>query len=109
MKKVSFLVPVAMAAAALTGEASAKLEATPSPTLAKLKATSSLTSDKPTTVSADGVSAATLGFTQSFYAQQGELHSLMVKPTGTGQMFAYHHSHASHASHASHYSHRSGY
>ncbi|PLK48310.1 His-Xaa-Ser repeat protein HxsA2 [Uliginosibacterium sp. TH139] len=97
MKKFSFFVPVTMAAAALTGEAAAKLESAPS-----------AASEKPTTATQEGASR-TLGFTQSFYAQQGELHSLMVKPTGTGQMFAYHHSHASHASHASHYSHRSAY
>lgn len=96
MKKFSFLIPVAVAAAALTDDASAKLEATPSvPQETLTKASSEIAS-------------ANLGFTQSFYVDQNELHSLMVKPTGTGQMFAYHQSHASHASHASHYSHRSG-
>ncbi|WP_167682837.1 His-Xaa-Ser repeat protein HxsA2 [Rhodocyclus gracilis] len=97
MKKFSFLIPVAMAAAAMSGETSAMQKAAPTPS-----------PEKPTTASREGSSDA-LGFTQSFYTQQDELHSLMVKPTGTGQMFAYHHSHASHASHASHYSHRSGY
>lgn len=99
MKKVPFLVPVALAAAALTGEASANNN---------IEAVSTVTSEKPTAISVDGARAS-LGFTQSFYTQNGELHSLMVKPTGTGQMFAYHQSHASHSSHASHYSHRSSY
>jgi len=96
-KKYSFLVPVAMAVAALSGEAAAKLQAAPS-----------LALETPTTTTQDGAHNA-LGFVESFYVEQGERHSLMMKPTGTGQVFAYHQSHASHASHASHYSHRSGY
>lgn len=98
MKKFTFLIPVAAAAAALSGQVHAKVEAHPSTT----EATKAITID----------SAAMSGVTESFYVKDGERHSLMMKPSASGQMLAYHNSHASHASHASHsshYSHRSGY
>lgn len=98
MKKFSFLIPVAMAAAALSGEVAAKAVDTTAPT----------GSDKATNIANTQVP----GAKESFYVKDGELHSLMMKPTASGQVLAWHTSHASHASHSSHsshYSHRSGY
>lgn len=97
MKKYSFLIPVAMAAAALSGQASAKAHET-------------------TTIGTETVAKANTalaeGVTESFYVKDDELHSLMMKTAASGDVLAWHNSHmshSSHASHSSHYSHRSGY
>lgn len=97
MKKFSFLIPVTTAVAALTGQAEAKIVDT-TPTANEVR-------------SATAQSVQT-GITEKLYVKDGELHSLMMKPSVSGQMLAWHSSHASHASHeshSSHYSHRSGY
>jgi len=97
MKKFSFLIPVAMAAAALSGEVAAKPIDAPSVDLGNA-----------TTVGEGEAS----GVVESLYVKDGELHSLMMKPTASGEVLAWHSSHSSHASHSSHsshYSHRSGY
>ena len=98
MRKFSFLIPVAMAAAALSGEVAAKpIDTTPSV-------------DSGNTAMTGEPEAS--GVVESLYVKDGELHSLMMKPTASGEVLAWHSSHSSHASHSSHsshYSHRSGY
>jgi hypothetical protein len=94
MKKFSFLIPVALAAASLSGEVAAKA------------------ADTATTADAYKAAPATAaslpaGVSKSLYTKDGDLHSLMMRPTTVGTLLAWHGSHASHASHRSHYSHRS--
>ncbi len=43
------------------------------------------------------------------YVTQSEIHSLVLRQSSTGTLYAGHGSHRSHGSHASHGSHRSGY
>lgn len=43
------------------------------------------------------------------YVAQSEIHSLVLRQSSTGMLYAGHGSHRSHGSHASHRSHRSGY
>jgi hypothetical protein len=96
MKKFAFLVPVAAAAAALSGEASANVPPQTSPETKSMDSIESV-----------GTSAAQKN-TEISYAKGDELHSLMMRRTETGQVFAQHMSHSSHSSHGSHQSHRSG-
>jgi len=93
MKAFKFLIPVAAAAAALSGQ----VQATPHSTLEN-------TSEKTYFMPTASVGSAI----ESFYVKDGERHSLMMKTSAMGQMLAYHGSHSSHSSHSSHYSHRSG-
>lgn len=100
MKKFSFLIPVATAVAALTGQAQAK---------APESVAAVDTSNTASTTAVERVASAA---TETLYVKNGELHSLMMKPSASGQMLAWHQSHQSHSSHSSHqshYSHRSGY
>lgn len=92
MKKFKFLVPVAAAAAALSGEATAN--AVPLPATPNLQNSSSIQHNKINTQTKE-----------SFYVKGDELHSLMMQPSESGQIFAWH---SSHSSHSSHQSHRSG-
>lgn len=94
MKTFKFLIPVAAAAAALSGQAHATAHITQENALEK-------TSFMPATSVGDAI--------ENFYVKDGERHSLMMKTSASGQMLAYHGSHSSHSSHSSHYSHRSGY
>ncbi len=95
MKKFSFLIPVATAAAALSHQAQAKIDETPS---AKLTDTRKAVSGN------EGVG--TSGLIEQFYVKDGELHSLIMKAAESGVMLA---GHSSHSSHGSHSSHRSSY
>jgi len=95
MKKFAFLVPVAAAAAALSTEASANVP--PQPT----SEAKSLESQGAANSLAEQVS-------EISYTKGDELHSLMMRRTEAGQVFAQHMSHSSHGSHGSHQSHRSG-
>ena len=94
MTKFKFLVPVAAAAAALSGEATANIvEPAAAPGLQNLTPAENNTSPQAK---------------ESFYVKNGELHKLMMQPSESGQVFAWHSSHSSHSSHNSHQSHRSG-
>lgn len=89
MKKFTFLVPVAAAAAALSGEATANLVQPPAkPDL-----------QNPASVLHSDMSPQTK---ESFYVKGDELHALMMRPSESGLVFAWHRSHASHSSHQSH-------
>jgi hypothetical protein len=94
VKKFAFLVPVATAAAALGGTASASVP--PQIPTSKLQ-------DSVATV--DGARSSINELT---YVKGDELHSLMMRRSEAGQVFAQHMSHSSHSSHSSHQSHRSG-
>ena len=94
MKPYKFLIPVAIAAGALAGNA-AKANVTAQPE-AKIE-------------QAAGSSAATVA--QSIvqkYSVNGEANTLLLKLANQGVQYAQHDSHSSHASHASHSSHSSG-
>jgi hypothetical protein len=91
VKKFGFLVPVAAAAAALSGEAAANVADSPSIPTAQN--------------SVPAVRSTDPKMTESFYVKGDELHSLMMRPSESGQVFAWH---TSHSSHSSHQSHRSG-
>lgn len=95
MKKHNFLVPVAAAAAALSGAVDAK-------------PVESIDVTAPSSIATIASKIHLSGIVESFYENNGELHSLMMKPSLSGDVFAYHGSHSSHSSHSSHYSHRSG-
>lgn len=94
MKKAKFLIPVSAAVAAISGNAQAcntivDAEAQPS-SVFDAAATNLLTPQK------------------QVYLKGNELHALMMMPSASGEILAWHSSHASHESHSSHYSHRSG-
>ena len=93
MKAFKFLIPVAAAAAALSGQVQATAHNTQ-------ENASEKTSFVPTASLGDAIA--------NFYVKDGERHSLMMKTSVSGQMLAYHGSHSSHSSHSSHYSHQSG-
>jgi hypothetical protein len=97
MKPYKFLIPVGIAASALAGNG-AKASLTTSP-------------EAKTEHLADHLlSASVQGFAQK-YIVDGEEHTLLMKLSDQGVLYAQHESHSSHASHeshASHQSHRSG-
>ena len=95
MKKHNFLVPVAAAAAALSG-------------IVDAKPVESVGLTAPSSIATIASKVHLSGIVETFYEKNGELHSLMMKPSLSGDVFAYHRSHSSHSSHSSHYSHRSG-
>jgi len=92
MKPYKFLVPVGVAAAALAGNAvKASIDTAGQPKLENLAATPS---------------AADQAFAKK-YVIDGEEHTLLLKLSDQGLLYAQHASHSSHASHASHASHTS--
>jgi N-acetylglutamate synthase/N-acetylornithine aminotransferase len=92
MKPYKFLVPVGVAAAALAGNAAkANIDTAGQPKLENL---------------AETVSAADQAFAKK-YVIDGEEHTLLLKVSDQGLLYAQHASHSSHASHASHTSHQS--
>jgi hypothetical protein len=94
MKPYKFLVPVAIAAGALAGNA-AKANAITQPEARVEQA-------------ADYASAAAAA--QSFvqkYTVNGEEHTLLLRLGNQGVLYAQHVSHSSHSSHSSHHSHHS--
>lgn len=94
MKPYKFLIPVGLAASALAGNAvKANVPTQPEPKIAQV-------ADSP-------AAAASQGFLQKYVAN-GEEHTLLLKLSDQGTLYAQHVSHSSHSSHSSHYSHRSG-
>jgi len=94
--KAKFLVPVASAIAALSGE-SALANVEPQP------------KDAAKAVDTSGIAAKNDPITQNIAYQLGdESHSMLMRKSAAGVVYAQHQSHASHGSHGSHGSHRSG-
>ncbi len=92
MKPFKFLVPVGVAAAALAGNAvKANVNTKSQPKIENL---------------AETASPADQAFRKK-YVTDGEEHTLLMKVSNEGVLYAQHESHASHASHESHASHAS--
>ena len=94
MKPYKFLIPVAIAAGALGGNA--------------VKANGTTQPESRIEQAADSsVLIAAQSFSQK-YTPKGEEHTLFLRVSDQETMFADHSSHSSHSSHVSHHSHRSG-
>jgi hypothetical protein len=94
MKPYKFLIPVAIAAGALAGNA-AKANVTTQP-----EARIEQAGDSSAAVAAQSL--------VQKYTVNGEEHTLLPRLGNQGVLYAQHESHSSHASHASHSSHTSG-
>lgn len=92
MKPYKFLVPVGVAAASLAGNA--------------VKANVNIAGQPKMENLAETPSAADQAFAKK-YVIDGEEHTLLLKLSDQGVLYAQHESHSSHDSHASHASHQS--
>jgi len=93
MKPYKFLIPVGIAASALAGGAAKAFPVVPPPANLEIQA-------DPQTAAKDS------GLVQH-YVKNGEEHTLLLKVSGEGLLYAQHQSHSSHSSHTSHGSHSS--
>lgn len=89
MKKHSFLVSVAAAASALLGTAEANVPSA-EPVVPNNHA------EKPSIVPLPANADI------RYYDIGSDRHAFLMKPSESGQLLAYHHSHSSHSSHSSH-------